>query len=373
MFRKITTIFIAFFLLVVLSFSFAEENTGKSTQECIACHVSAKPVSEDHALKPCPGLASSTQEESLASSPKMVILGTLENLYVPVQFNHKLHSNMSGMGANCKTCHHYSKASQFTPHACKTCHPKDVIHENIGQPGLKGAYHRQCLGCHLNWDSQASCEICHEKRLGGKLNGKAKTYATISHYKRVELKELIRIRTDFAQDDEVPFTHKRHATMYGKDCAVCHRHESCNSCHSQQKKLHPFANSSKEDIHKTCNKCHGKNECTHCHGRDPKNVEFSHETTGWSLNPIHSRLKCWQCHYKKDSFKRPEPKCSGCHSANWFPSGFKHEITGITLNEIHSQFTCGDCHDKGVGGGSVCASCHGDGRKYDPKNGGGLP
>ncbi|MBF0503427.1 MAG: cytochrome c3 family protein [Candidatus Riflebacteria bacterium] len=78
------------------------------------------------------------------------------------------------------------------------------------------------------------------------------------------------MKTNFSEKDEVPFTHKRHATMYSTDCNTCHQKERCNSCHSKQKLVHPFENLPKEDLHKTCNKCHEKTQCDGCHGRNPK-------------------------------------------------------------------------------------------------------
>ena len=34
---------------------------------------------------------------------------------------------------------------------------------DLRQPSLKGAYHRQCINCHLDWSHENACGFCHEQ------------------------------------------------------------------------------------------------------------------------------------------------------------------------------------------------------------------
>ena len=116
--------------------------------------------------------------------------------YEPVRFTHRTHDVNSG--GNCSVCHHRSASGPedrvgqdvFEMHAeievriagaaCVSCH-KDLTekkyqkcsqcHASSNEPdfpariGLKGAYHRQCIGCHQNQPRTAKapvdCSSCH--------------------------------------------------------------------------------------------------------------------------------------------------------------------------------------------------------------------
>jgi hypothetical protein len=79
--------------------------------------------------------------------PDVVILDELQKLYDPVRFDHRAHAQMVSFSGGCEVCHHYTPPDADHP-ACVSCHPKEIAHEDIAQPGLKGAYHRDCLDCH---------------------------------------------------------------------------------------------------------------------------------------------------------------------------------------------------------------------------------
>ena len=98
---------------------------------------------------------------SLSVGPDVVTLNELENDYEPVIFEHRRHAQMSAMGNECSNCHHYSEGGRIT--ACKECHPAGAA-ETMQQPGLKGAYHRQCMGCHDTWSGASDCDMCHDKK-----------------------------------------------------------------------------------------------------------------------------------------------------------------------------------------------------------------
>ena len=67
----------------------------------------------------------------------------------------------------CQGCHHHSPASK-TPPRCVTCHSKTQVTETGFRPGLKGAFHKQCMGCHeamkLEKPADTACVECHKKK-----------------------------------------------------------------------------------------------------------------------------------------------------------------------------------------------------------------
>ncbi|QGY40355.1 cytochrome c class III [Pseudodesulfovibrio cashew] len=68
--------------------------------------------------------------------------------------------------AVCGACHHNSPAT-LTPPKCSSCHAvaTDLV---SGKPGLKAAYHGQCMRCHtemkLEKPAATNCVACHEKK-----------------------------------------------------------------------------------------------------------------------------------------------------------------------------------------------------------------
>jgi hypothetical protein len=63
----------------------------------------------------------------------------------------------------CSGCHHLSPVGTRPP-PCRACHA-DAGDPTDGRPGLKVAYHQQCLGCHIQMKIQKQgCTDCHEAR-----------------------------------------------------------------------------------------------------------------------------------------------------------------------------------------------------------------
>jgi hypothetical protein len=88
-------------------------------------------------------------------------INIISKLWGPVKFTHDAHT---GFAESCASCHHHSKEGE-TP-ACSECHsaaPK--IENNLEVPGLKGAFHRQCMDCHRDIGGPMKCSECHEKKL----------------------------------------------------------------------------------------------------------------------------------------------------------------------------------------------------------------
>jgi hypothetical protein len=128
--------------------------------------------------------------------PKTLKIDGLVNLWGAAEFDHALHA---GVADSCKDCHHkpfgkpmacadchdqgidpksfdHGKHSEYDTctscHqvqstkelACGRCHKTPFDEDNLAVPGLKGAYHARCMGCHARNGVANACETCHEKR-----------------------------------------------------------------------------------------------------------------------------------------------------------------------------------------------------------------
>lgn len=117
--------------------------------------------------------------------PEKVVIGSLADQYKPSEMPHrqivlKLAENIKNdslAGAFhatsttlCQGCHHNSPASA-TPPSCKSCHSKPFEEGRLGRPGLKAAYHGQCMDCHtalgLEKPANTDCTACHAKSDNG--------------------------------------------------------------------------------------------------------------------------------------------------------------------------------------------------------------
>ncbi len=330
--------------------------------DCTECHTCLHPSGVNPCLKPtlCPR-SRGTMDYDADLGPSIVILDALEHLYEPVRFDHEAHARMVRFDAGCATCHHFTPPNSEHP-ACKGCHPADIPHEDIAQPGLKGAYHRSCLGCHREWDVDTACEICHARKKTDTENPPpADAHA---HYMPLIMEDLIFFPTTYEEGDRVPFHHRNHAEMYERDCSECHEHQSCKQCHMHSDEArHPMGQPESTDLHQLCFRCHHEENCEDCHGRDPGEL-FSHASTGWPLKSYHKKLNCCACHAKRGALLRLDPRCEKCHTEGWNPETFDHRVTGVRLDEIHQEADCTDCHVDGIGKGSSCDACHDDGRTY---------
>jgi len=113
--------------------------------------------------------------------PETVEIKILEDVYKPSKFPHGMmvQTIFEKAGQNsmarafhgeeltlCMGCHHNSPAT-LTPPRCASCHGKtpDIA---TGKPGLKGAYHGQCITCHQKMEVKSvlptDCTKCHEKK-----------------------------------------------------------------------------------------------------------------------------------------------------------------------------------------------------------------
>jgi len=113
--------------------------------------------------------------------PEKVVIDVLANEYMPSQFPHRkmvqaiflrveksdmaraFHKDQEGL---CMGCHHNSPKT-LEPPKCASCHSKKGV-DSDGRPGLKGAYHGQCITCHQKMEVKSiaatDCAKCHEEK-----------------------------------------------------------------------------------------------------------------------------------------------------------------------------------------------------------------
>lgn len=122
-----------------------------------------------------------------SDAPDAVTIDSIAQYFAPVEFDHAMHVDAAG---DCSVCHHHTtgngtsdaycarchaNSSEQDTVACQECHSADPFSaESIQRQGqldlfhadkigLKGAYHRNCIGCHTQVDGPTGCEDCHAK------------------------------------------------------------------------------------------------------------------------------------------------------------------------------------------------------------------
>ncbi|MBU1343961.1 MAG: cytochrome c family protein [Proteobacteria bacterium] len=113
--------------------------------------------------------------------PENIVINVLSSEYKPSSFPHRkmvqaiskrvegsrmakaFHTDEAGL---CMGCHHNSPKT-LEPPKCASCHSKSGPALD-GRPGLKGAYHGQCITCHQKMKVEAvaatDCAKCHEEK-----------------------------------------------------------------------------------------------------------------------------------------------------------------------------------------------------------------
>jgi formate-dependent nitrite reductase cytochrome c552 subunit len=64
-----------------------------------------------------------------------------------------------GIDTLCAGCHHHSPVGARPP-KCVSCHAADND-PTQDRPGLKAAFHRQCIECHQQMEIATGCTDCH--------------------------------------------------------------------------------------------------------------------------------------------------------------------------------------------------------------------
>jgi hypothetical protein len=160
--------------------------------KCNSCHSVAKesikplPIKGDNLVK------IAAAEIDMRSAPKPVISDeeipekvTIDNMvdqYDSVLFPHRqivqalakrtqksmlaqyFHGETTSL---CLGCHHHSPSPMTFP-KCASCHAMSLKSEQDAKPGLKGAYHNQCVTCHqqmgIKKPAATNCTACHKKK-----------------------------------------------------------------------------------------------------------------------------------------------------------------------------------------------------------------
>ncbi len=129
-------------------------------------------------------IAAQTFSFSPGTIPETVLIDSLESKYKGSLFPHrkvidallKGYDGKPGVAASrlaavfhrtndtlCQGCHHNTPVGQLPP-SCTSCHSAPFDENNLNRPGLKGAYHLQCVGCHqkMGLDNLQGCSDCHK-------------------------------------------------------------------------------------------------------------------------------------------------------------------------------------------------------------------
>ena len=355
----------------------ASNPAGGSESGCRSCHTESSPSPAKVALRACARESSRAVAEQFAhlKGPAGVItldvLSTARDIqnhrdrFGSVRFDHESHAEWANLSAGCAACHHYTPEGATHP-ACKTCHEIGDKHEDMRKPGLKGAYHRQCLGCHREWSHETNCEVCHEPRTNG---GDALAAVTskddiigVKHPTIPAPREKV-YRTSFPENGAmVYFAHDRHTGQYQLRCVDCHEGDGCVRCHENSLRPSAVARPASE-AHSSCSECHDtQGQCSKCHREPGKSAPqaFNHASTGFSLQPHHRRVSCRSCH---DSlpYTRLSGECSSCHR-EWLTSGIDHaHVAGVAFDATHGEIDCETCHSGNLFvQPPTCGGCHDD-------------
>jgi len=169
-----------------------------------ALHASAQTVQEIHRLKMTQAEAAALPGPAYPQRPlayknfyllESPILNEKTDDYEPVGFAHRIHDALTG--GDCGVCHHryamsaddrigedikalhaaidvrlggpcascHENMASNPPQSCSRCHGLPNEADAPSRIGLKGAYHRQCIGCHEKQtrmaNAPADCKACH--------------------------------------------------------------------------------------------------------------------------------------------------------------------------------------------------------------------
>jgi len=177
-------------------------NFNKEAKECAGCHSRMpKKAAIDNTCLKChmdsPLRNVKMEEEAFARMllqsrktanerykeseiPDKIIIKDMVNKYDEVNFPHRkivkalttgidksklAKAFHSGGNTVCQGCHHNSPLSKKPPR-CGNCHGQPFNEKNPFMPGKMGAYHRQCIGCHMEMGIKkpAGCTECHKEK-----------------------------------------------------------------------------------------------------------------------------------------------------------------------------------------------------------------
>ncbi len=340
--------------------------TAASNSDCAKCHSCDQPTTTDACLRSCTRARAAAQKPK-GLKPDLVLLDQLEDRYLPVPFDHEGHAEMAEMTRGCATCHHYTPEGTEHP-ACKTCHEVASARVDIRKPGLKGAYHRQCLNCHREWSDDDKCDVCHRPKTGtarGSAAGPGPTPDDIVGRMHPPIPEpdtdVFHPRGGTQAGTKVVFYHKEHIHRFGLACVECHHEDNCSRCHNASAATAPRT-PGLAGHHQPCMKCHDTSTpqgCVKCHWEEgkPPPPRFDHASTGFPLSRYHNQKSCRACHAAVP-FAKLSTQCTACH-ADWTTADFDHAVTGQRLSDTHARLDCEGCHlERAFERSPTCGECH---------------
>jgi len=339
-------------------------NHSESLTDCRSCHLCDNPTRQNPCLRGCPRHDMLTVAHSADEGPDLLVLDKLARRYEPVVFTHRRHAEMAAFADGCATCHHHNPELGIS--ACEVCHEQNPRRADLSRPSLRGAYHRQCMGCHREWSHDTACSVCHalqDDAGGDEPAADATDIVGAGHPEIVEPEKVI-FETESEMGCFVSFHHNDHTGRFGLACTDCHREESCSRCHDRTPAAAAPAGPDIEEldfdtIHRSCFACHADDDCEQCH-REAPHGPFDHATdTGWALGHRHESLGCRRCHGEGPRFTALDRRCETCH-LDWQPGRFDHAaVTGQALDDNHADLECEMCHEeRAFAEPPACDYCH---------------
>lgn len=174
--------------------AFIGKKTNRQDPSCLACHMAPLPayVNPANAEETADVAMDMLQARDLEAKvypadkiPDKVTIGKLSDRFEPAVLPHRKIVNAlvdktrdsklagyyhSEQGTLCQGCHHHSPPAEKPP-ACSSCHGEKIEADDAFRPGLLGAYHQQCIGCHQNMGIEKpaarDCNACHVEKNKG--------------------------------------------------------------------------------------------------------------------------------------------------------------------------------------------------------------
>jgi len=348
-----------------------------------------------HRERPAPDAPPSFSAEQMPSY--LVLASELANKarddYEPVRFLHRAHA--VHVDGDCTVCHHRVQEQEgdrlgreidqvsmgsFRPSTCGACH-RDANEPDAPQrPGLKGAYHEQCIGCHEQSGEATAptdCRGCHaryvpdhkalvELRPGATPTEVTRTCLRCHDHVAHDVMSTSHWRWSGASPDAVGREHARSmgklATINSYCIAVTSNMESCSQCHIG---YGTFADASAfEDPSRIdCLACHDTSG-TYARAESGGGVAAGVDLVAAAQSAGRSTRKaCGACHFFSDGeanqkhgdlgpeltqpeasldvhMGRADLRCEDCHTTE------RHEISGkaSTLPTSANRLRCEQCH-----------------------------
>jgi Ni/Fe-hydrogenase subunit HybB-like protein len=308
---------------------------------------------------------------SIADAPKVFelnspVVNKYSDLYEPVRFMHSKHANVLG---DCTICHHRMpreerdtygqpvsmaklKANAAAPVACSVCHSDPFNANDLGTPGLKGAYHQLCMDCHKESEQvpHARGPILYSAMVRGPiartLDTRAPTDCLACHAKKVQ-----------SHNQLVKLEGNADALAVTRNCLSCHQKEGqaiLKTAHWNWHGPSPYTVGQEKRIDLGKNHATINNFCINLNGNWPR-CTSCHIGYGWKDKDFDftdmSKIDCLVCHDTTGKYEKAPP-------AAGFPVK-NLDLVAIAQNVGRpSRANCGiNCHFRGGGGDAVK---HGD-------------